>query len=93
MPSTDLEVQEITDLQTQTPFNVVVHNDPINMMQYVVMVFEKVLTMNRETAVKHMLEVHKLGRSIVWSGNREQAEHYMYALQKWKLTVSTEASK
>ena len=34
-----------------------------------------------------MLEVHEEGRSVVWSGARERAEHYAFALQQWHLTV------
>lgn len=85
-----IEVQPLTEIKLDTPWNVIVHNDPVNMMQYVVMVFQKVLAMSRETAKKHMLEVHEQGRSVVWSGDREQAEYYMYQLQNWKLNATME---
>jgi len=55
-------------------WRVVVVNDPVNLMSYVVMVFPEVLSFDEMTARKHMLEVHELGRSIVWTGVREQAE-------------------
>jgi len=32
----------------------------------------------RAEAKKMMLEVHNQGRSLVWSGGREQAEHYVH---------------
>ena len=32
-----------------------------------------------------MKEVHELGKSILWIGDREEAENYVYQLQKWRL--------
>lgn len=92
MPFTENETQTVTEVQLQPPSNVVVHNDPVNLMPYVVMVFQTVLSMSKETAIKHMLEVHKQGRSVVWTGDREQAESFTQALQRWNLTVTMEVS-
>ena len=66
---------------------VVVLNDPVNRMSYVVMVLRRVLGFAEELARRHMLEVHESGRSIVWTGTREQAEAHMFALQQWHLTA------
>ena len=68
-------------------WRVVVLNDPVNLMSYVVMVFKKVLGFDEARARRHMLEVHEQGRSIVWVGLRERAEAYAYALQQWHLTA------
>ncbi|MEP6699174.1 MAG: ATP-dependent Clp protease adapter ClpS [Verrucomicrobiota bacterium] len=72
------------------PWQVVVHNDPINLMTYVTMVFQKVFGFNREKAEQHMLEVHQLGRSIVWSGVRERAELYVQQLHGYLLLATLE---
>jgi len=72
------------------PWRVVVLNDPVNLMNYVVMVFRKVLGFNETRAVKHMREVHEKGRSVVWVGNREQAENFTYQLQHWRLQTVLE---
>jgi ATP-dependent Clp protease adaptor protein ClpS len=72
------------------PWRVVVLNDPVNLMNYVVMVFRKVLGFNQTRAVKHMREVHEKGRSVVWAGNREQAENFAYQLQHWRLQTVLE---
>jgi ATP-dependent Clp protease adaptor protein ClpS len=53
-------------------------------------VFKKVLGFDETKARKHMLEVHELGRSIVWTGLRERAEHYAFELQQWHLTTILE---
>jgi ATP-dependent Clp protease adaptor protein ClpS len=68
-------------------WRVVVLNDPVNRMSYVVMVLRRVLGFDEERARKHMLEVHESGRSIVWTGTREQAEAHMFTLQQWHLTA------
>ncbi len=75
------------------PWKVVVLNDPVNLMSYVVLVFRKVFGYNESTARKHMLEVHEQGRSIVWCGLREQAEHFAFVLQQWHLTAILERNE
>ena len=71
-------------------WRVVVLNDPVNLMSYVVLVFKKVFGFDEETARRKMLEVHEQGRSIVWSGLREKAEAYVFTLQQWHLTAVLE---
>lgn len=71
-------------------WRVVVLNDPVNLMSYVVLVFRKVFGFSEEKARRHMLEVHEKGRSIVWSGSREKAEAYVYTLQEWHLSAILE---
>ena len=46
-------------------WRVLVWNDPVNLMSYVVFVFQKVLGFDQPKAKKHMLEVHEQGRSMV----------------------------
>lgn len=67
-------------------WRLVVLDDP-NRMSYAVMVLRRVLGLEEPRAIKHVLEVHETGRSIVWTGNREQAEAYLFALQQWHLTA------
>ena len=74
-------------------WRVVVFNDPVNQMSYVVMEFRRVFGFPEPKARRHMLEVHELGRSILWTGTREQAEAYVFALQQWHLTAVVEADE
>lgn len=69
-------------------WHVLVWNDPINLMTYVVFVFMKVLAFQKETATKHMLEVHHQGKSCVATETREKAELYHQQLQSFGLTVT-----
>ncbi|HEY2714162.1 MAG TPA: ATP-dependent Clp protease adapter ClpS [Chthoniobacterales bacterium] len=72
------------------PWNVVVHNDPVNLMSYVTMVFQKVFGYPKEKAEMHMLEVHRKGRSILWSGVRERAELFVQQLHGYLLLATIE---
>ncbi len=82
-----------TELRPEGPWRVVVLNDPVNLMSYVVMVFRKVFGFDEAKARKHMLEVHELGRSVVWRGDREKAEAYAFTLQQWHLSSILEADE
>jgi len=74
------------------PWNVIVHNDPINLMSYVTMVFMRVFGYPRARAETLMLEVHHKGRSLVWSGGREHAELYVQQLHGYQLLATMEKS-
>ncbi len=74
-------------------WNVIVWNDPINLMTYVVFVFMKVLGFNKQKATKHMLQVHHQGKSIVATETREKAEFYHQQIQAYGLTVTLEQAE
>ncbi|AHF89999.1 hypothetical protein OpiT1DRAFT_04017 [Opitutaceae bacterium TAV1] len=71
-------------------WRVVVINDPVNLMSYLVLVLRKVLGIDEDTARKYMMAVHEDGRAAVWSGLREKAEHYAFSLQQWHLNAIIE---
>jgi ATP-dependent Clp protease adaptor protein ClpS len=56
------------------PWIVIVWNDPINLMSYVTLVFQKLFGYSLEHATRLMLQVHNEGKSVVSTGNREKAE-------------------
>jgi ATP-dependent Clp protease adaptor protein ClpS len=60
--------------ETDRPWNVVVWNDPVNLMSYVVWVFRKLFGHSKAKATRLMLQVHNEGRAIVSSGPLEKAE-------------------
>lgn len=74
--------------ETSAPWQVVVHDDPVNYMHYVVLVFQRVFGYSRERATRLMREVHELGESVVWTGVRERAEHYVRQLQGFQLRAT-----
>ena len=93
MPGIEFEADTDTEEALDVPWNVVVHNDPVNLMSYVTMVFQRVFGYARERAERHMLEVHKKGRSIVWTGLREPAESYVEKLHGYLLLATLEKSR
>jgi len=92
------QTKEIPQTQSQSlleidrPWNVVVLNDPVNLMSYVTFVFQRVFGFSQAVAEKHMLEVHENGKSIVWTGNREKAEFYIQQLHSHLLLAIMEHS-
>jgi len=62
-------------VEPDRPWIVIVWNDPINLMSYVTLVFQKLFGYSREKATKLMLDVHVKGKAVVSSGTREKAEH------------------
>ena len=88
--STSPATRAETELTLQGLWHVVVLNDPVNLMSYVVMIFKKIFGFDESTARRHMLEVHEQGRSVVWTGLREKAEAYVFSLQEWHLTAVLE---
>ena len=96
MKSVRAATKEKTDSKTSPktslakPWNVIVHDDPVTLQQYVTKAFIKVFGYSQSKAHRLMLEVHKTGRSIVWNGPREQAEMYAQKLQAYHLLTSLE---
>ncbi len=84
------ETTEETSDDLDSPWNVVVHNDPVNLMSYVTLIFRRVFGYPRERAEHHMMEVHELGRSILWTGEREKAELYVQQLHLHLLLATLE---
>lgn len=82
----DTETQTTVDLDI--PWNVIVWDDPVNLMSYVVYVLEKVFGYNRSLATKLMLEVHNEGKSLVATEEREQAELHAHQLHTYGLQAT-----
>ena len=74
------EIDELTS--TDSPWIVLVWNDPINLMSYVTFVFQKVFGYSLEKATELMLDVHEKGRAVVSSGAREKAEIDVFRLHE-----------
>jgi ATP-dependent Clp protease adaptor protein ClpS len=90
---TDTLTRTKEETAVDVPWNVVVHDDPVNLMQYVTFVLMKIFGYDETKASVLMMQVHKLGRSIVWSGEREKAEFYVQQLQAHQLKTSLEKAE
>jgi len=82
--------ETVKELELEPVWQVVVYDDPINLMSYVTMVFQKIFGFSKEMAEKKMREVHEQGHSILWMGSREEGELYVEKLQGYLLTAALE---
>ena len=78
-PTTD----DVVDLDT--PWIVLVWNDPINLMSYVTYVFQTYFGYGRDHATALMLDVHHKGKAVVASGSREEMERDVEAMHSYGL--------
>jgi ATP-dependent Clp protease adaptor protein ClpS len=76
----DPEVDVTEDLDR--PWVVLVWNDPINLMEYVQFVFQKLFGYSKAKARQLMLDVHLRGKAVVSNGTREEAELDVFRLHE-----------
>src|SRR5918911_300773 len=84
------DIDETVDVAR--PWVVIVWNDPVNLMSYVVYVFQKLFGYSRPKATKLMLDVHHKGRAAVSHGTREKAEFDVARLHAHGLWATIAAS-
>ena len=86
MPTTaPVEIREPdtgSEVASDTPWVVLVWNDPINLMPYVSWVFQKLFGYSKAKADQLMLDVHHKGRAVVSNGTREKAELDVFRLHE-----------
>jgi ATP-dependent Clp protease adaptor protein ClpS len=56
------------------PWVTIVWDDPVNLMNYVTYVFQKLFGYSEPHATKLMLQVHHEGKAVVSAGSRESME-------------------
>lgn len=86
----DIDVEEKLKEAFSRGWSVVVWNDPVNLMDYVVYVFKAVLKMNDQDASRHMWEVHQKGKSVVARETRERSELIVHRLRGFGLNATME---
>ncbi|MEO9246603.1 ATP-dependent Clp protease adapter ClpS [Citricoccus nitrophenolicus] len=84
-----------TDARTAAdrPWQVIVWNDPVNLMSYVSYVFRSYFGFSRSKADALMLQVHQDGKAIVASGGREEAERHVQAMHGYGLWATLQHSQ
>lgn len=83
-PVLDAELRAALDV----PWVLIVWNDPINLMNYVVHVFRSYFGYPREEAERLMLLVHHEGHAVVASGPREEMERHAQAMHDYGLQAT-----
>ena len=87
-PVRERDPQTDDDVRPDGPWDVIVWDDPVNLMSYVVFVFRRVFGYPEPVARKLMLEVHRRGKALVASEPREQAEMYVQQLHGYGLQAT-----
>ena len=85
-PDLDLGLEVAAD----TPWVVLVWNDPINLMSYVTFVLQKLFGYSEAKATELMLDVHHKGRAVVSNGTKEKAEADVARLHEHGLWATME---
>jgi ATP-dependent Clp protease adapter protein ClpS len=79
-----------TPTETLPPWNVILHNDEVNDMGFVVESLCRFARLSVPTATRCTMEAHKKGLSLVLATHREHAELVAEQLTSLRLTVSIE---
>lgn len=79
-----------TRMLLNRPWQVIVWNDPVNLMSYVAYVFRSYFGYSATRARELMLEVHERGRAVVASGSQEEAEQHVQAMHGFGLWATCE---
>ncbi|MDG1890369.1 MAG: ATP-dependent Clp protease adapter ClpS [Verrucomicrobiota bacterium] len=86
VPETGSQTKEMED----PGYLVICWDDPVNLMDYVTHVLQKVFGWSKEKAEKHMLEIHETGKSVLVHASLEMAEHHVHQLHRYNLHATME---
>ena len=88
----DLEPGEQDESKTdlEPGYLVICWDDPVNLMDYVTHVFQVVFGWAKAKAERHMLQVHRQGKSVLTRESLERAEYYVHQLHKYCLHATME---
>lgn len=82
--------REETSETHEAGYLVICWDDPINTMDFVTHVFQKVFNWTHQKAHYHMMQVHNNGKSVLVRDSLEKAEHYVHQLQRYSLHATME---
>ena len=85
------DVEERVRSSARSRWRTVVHDDPVNTMDYVTWVFHSYFGFPVPLARRRMLEVHTLGRATVSTGVRERMEVDVTAMHSYGLRATLES--
>lgn len=74
--------------ETLSGWSVLLWNDDVHGMDYVVLALVRTIPLEVERAVEVMYEAHERGKAVAWSGAKEVAELYRDGLEGYGLTAT-----
>ncbi|MFQ6049269.1 MAG: ATP-dependent Clp protease adaptor ClpS [Phycisphaerae bacterium] len=75
------------------PYKLLLHNDDVNEMTYVVQVIRKLTPLSLPEAVQKMLEAHHTGVAVLLVTHKERAELYVEQFASCGLTATAEPDR
>jgi ATP-dependent Clp protease adapter protein ClpS len=69
----DSRIKELFEIEPSGKYGVVLHNDPVNGIDFVTRVIKSVFGYPTRKAIWLMLKAHFSGSSLLWSGSYSQA--------------------
>jgi ATP-dependent Clp protease adaptor protein ClpS len=79
--TTDVEYVVITNEELERPYRVIIQNDDVTPMEFVVLVLLTIFELDYERAMEVMLEAHRNGRALVGTLPLEEAQQRVYEAQ------------
>ncbi len=80
-PDIDLDFVVMDDEELEKPFRVIIHNDDVTPMDFVVVVLINIFELEFQRAVKVMYEAHAKGKSLVTVLSYQEANRRVYNAQ------------
>lgn len=93
LPEVDEVVEVGEEVSPDTPWQVVVSNDPVNLINVVCMIFMKILGLDEATAMKYTMTVHNEGRCAVYWGDKEDCQEKAKILMGFQLWTHIEKAE
>ena len=93
MTQGDTDLITESDQRLDFPWEVVLWNDPVSLISLVVRVLRTLFSYDLTKAERLTMQVHNEGKSIVWSGDKEQAAAYCVALHGYALSATIQQSQ
>jgi ATP-dependent Clp protease adaptor protein ClpS len=87
-PETVIDRWEVALGDSLHGWNVLLWNDDVHSMDYVVRALMHALELSADRAVQVMLEAHTRGKAVAWTGAKEVAEMYRDRLEARRLTAT-----
>ena len=84
----DLSTHELTS--PDVPWELIVWNDPVNLMSYVSYVFQSYFGYSEAKAAELMMQVHTEGKSAVAQGAKEKMEAHAVAMHGFGLWATVQ---
>ncbi|MEE4377371.1 MAG: ATP-dependent Clp protease adaptor ClpS [Candidatus Competibacteraceae bacterium] len=78
----DFSVEQLLELEEAKQYAVILHNDPINGVDFVVRVIRAVFKYSTSKSIWLMLKAHFSGKSTLWIGAKHKAKEKQLAMIK-----------